>query len=103
MVTAALLLQAAQIAPLVFEALQKVGEMPNVPTPTAGGEVFWKTLAEKNGWKVQQNMTLGNCRILDPANWRVAWGGKAALNVFLEQMPLLADACMKAQKSGKAA
>ena len=30
--------------------------LPNIPLPTMGGEVFWNTLVEYNGWKLQQNM-----------------------------------------------
>ena len=57
-----------------IELLNKELSMPNIPTPTMGGEVFWKELAEFNGWKLQQNMITQHARILRPDNVRVAWG-----------------------------
>jgi hypothetical protein len=57
--------------------------MPNIPFPTMGGEVFWNELASVNGWRVQQNMITQHCRVLDPNDVRVAWGGiEAIMNVF---------------------
>ena len=83
----------------VGTVLEEGGEAPiNFRMPTMGGKFFWKTLAEKNGWKVQQNVLFKNCRILDSNGWRIAWGGGGALNVFLEQMPVLADVVVEAQK-----
>lgn len=54
--------------------LKQFGTLPNVPFPTLGGKVFWNTLAEKDGWKVQKNMITGHCRVLNPSNVRMAWG-----------------------------
>lgn len=48
--------------------------LPNLPTPTMGGEKFWNTLADYNGWRLQQNMFIKHMRILMPDNIRVAWG-----------------------------
>ncbi len=53
--------------------------MPNIQTKTLGGKVFWKNIAEFEGWKIQKNSILGNCRILNPENERVAWGGEDAM------------------------
>lgn len=53
--------------------------MPNVKTQTMGGKLLWKNLVSKGGWKVQQNKVLGNCRIIDPSNKRLAWGGKSKM------------------------
>lgn len=62
--------------------------MPNIPMPTLGGEVFWNTLCERNGWKLQQNMITHHARILNSANVRIAWGTVngmiRALNRFIE-------------------
>ena len=59
--------------------------MPNIETPTMGGEVFWTNIANVNGWRLQKNKVFGNCRILDPNNVRKAWGGeKAILKAFKE-------------------
>lgn len=48
--------------------------LPNIPTPTMGGEVFWNTIAEYNGYKFQQNMFTHHARILNSDNVRIAWG-----------------------------
>ena len=53
--------------------------MPNIETATMGGHIFWKTIANIDGWRLQENMIFGNCRILDPNNKRKAWGGKRAI------------------------
>jgi len=54
--------------------LKEAGTLPNIPFPTMGGKVFWKNIAEKDGWKLQKNMFTTHCRVLDPNNVRVAWG-----------------------------
>lgn len=48
--------------------------LPNIPTPTLGGEVFWNNIAEYGGWKLQQNMFTHHARILNSDNVRIAWG-----------------------------
>ena len=58
----------------LVKTLESAGTLPNIPFPTMGGKVFWKTLAEKDGWKVQKNMFTGHCRVLNPNNVRKAWG-----------------------------
>jgi hypothetical protein len=49
--------------------------MPNVECATAGGRFWWRDLANLGNWRLQQNILWGNCRILDPADRRKAWGG----------------------------
>lgn len=57
--------------------------MPNIETMTMGGEAFWHTVDNVNGWRLQKNKVFGNCRIIDPNNVRKAWGGeKAILKAF---------------------
>lgn len=46
----------------------------NAEMGTQGGKVFWKTLAEFNGWRWQQNNVFGQVRLLDPLDNRKAWG-----------------------------
>lgn len=63
----------------ILEALIESGSrngvsMPNLPTPTMGGNVWWNTLAKCDGWRLQQNMLTQHARILDPNNVRRAWG-----------------------------
>lgn len=47
--------------------------LPNFPLRTAGGHVWWRTLDERFGWKLQQNVLTEHFRILDLANVRQAW------------------------------
>ena len=47
--------------------------------PTVEGEVmdsglWWDTLAETNGWKLQRNKVTGHGRIINPQKVRKAWG-----------------------------
>lgn len=58
----------------VLDFLNKEISMPNIPMPTMGGEVFWTDLASFNGWRLQQNMVTRHARILDPSDYRMAWG-----------------------------
>ena len=53
-------------------------EMPNVITKTMGGHTFWDNKDKHRGWKLQCNKIAGNCRILDPDDYRFAWGSKSA-------------------------
>lgn len=48
--------------------------LPNIPWKPVDGGIFWNTLAEYNGWKLQQNMITKSARILDNEGWRIAWG-----------------------------
>lgn len=48
--------------------------LPNIPFPTMGGEVFWTTEMNYDGWRMQQNMVTKHARIIDPNNIRIAWG-----------------------------
>lgn len=60
--------------------------MPNIPLPTLGGLVFWNDLIEVNGWRVQQNVITGHCRVLDEDNIRRAWGGEEAIMDFFNKV-----------------
>ncbi len=63
--------------------LEELPSMPNIESRTLGGKVFWTDIATYDGWRIQQNLILNNCRILNPENIRVAWGGKDAMeNIF---------------------
>ena len=59
--------------------LLQIASLPNIPTSTNGGHVFWKNLTECNGWRLQQNRITHHCRILDPQDVRRAWGGDEAM------------------------
>lgn len=60
--------------------------MPNIPFPTMGGQFFWNELANVNGWRVQQNMLTQHCRVLDPDDMRIAWGGADAIMKAFERL-----------------
>ena len=85
---------AFEVLKILHENREKVGEllefidegMPNVKTKTMGGKFFGKVVVEHEGWRLQQNKVMKNCRILDPANFRVAWGGESAMMRAFEKL-----------------
>jgi hypothetical protein len=70
----------------LLAAGESLPSMPNIPSPTMGGQVFWNDLAEYNGWRVQQNMFTQHCRVLNPDDTRVAWGGYDAMTKAFERL-----------------
>ena len=60
----------------VKDIISSLPSLPNVRTKTLGGKMFWADLVNVDGWRVQENVLLGNCRLLDPGNVRQAWGKK---------------------------
>ncbi len=70
----------------------------NIKGPTMGGEVFWDNLAQRNGWKIQQNKFTEHIRILDAGNNRVAWGDLDELIKLLSESDVL-----KSRKGNKKA
>jgi hypothetical protein len=85
---------AAEVLKLLHENRESVGEflefldvgLFNIKTKTLGGKVFWKNVLEVEGWRLQENKVMKNCRILDPENNRIAWGGHSAMLRAFEQM-----------------
>ena len=61
------------------EHLKEIQGYFNIDLPTAGGEVFWKELAEYHGWRFQENNITRHIRLIDPANFRRAWGRRRQL------------------------
>lgn len=80
------LTQIAQDPKIIGKLLEQLGSMPNVPTKTMGGPIFWNDVACIGGWKLQQNRVFGNCRILDPNNIRRAWGGETAIQEAFQSL-----------------
>jgi hypothetical protein len=78
--------QLASHPEMVGELLEKTGKMPNIKMKTLGGKVFWKNLVVHNGWKLQKNDVFGNCRILNPENKRIAWGGESEMVKLMESI-----------------
>ena len=60
----------------VGKLCELVGSMPNVDMKTLGGKVFWETLGEEQGWKLQKNKFTDHYRVLDPNDVRKAWGSE---------------------------
>lgn len=60
--------------------------MPNIETQTIGGEILWHTISNVDGWRLQENLVFGSCRILDPQDCRQAWGRKKAILRAFEQL-----------------
>ena len=60
--------------------------MPNIPYPTLGGLIFWNDFANVNGWRLQQNIITGHCRVLDPDNIRRAWGGQESIIEYFKNL-----------------
>lgn len=58
----------------LLKILEKELSLPNIPLKTNGGEKFWITISEYNGWKLQKNMITQHARILNEKNIRIAWG-----------------------------
>jgi hypothetical protein len=73
---------------MVGRFLDKAGKMPNIDMPTMGGKVFWTDLAEHKGWRLQKNDVFGNCRILNPGDERIAWGGEAEMVELLKSVSI---------------
>lgn len=77
-----------------LERLSKeMGDMPNIPFPTAGGETFWDDVYESGGWRVQVNKLTNHARILDENNVRQAWGSRAAMEEKLRR--IMADSFLE--------
>ena len=84
------ILEAFSLGTEVSDDLMKIIEsessMPNIPFPTMGGLVFWRNIAEFNGWKFKQNMLTQHARILDSDDVRIAWGTVDEMSRIMEKM-----------------
>jgi hypothetical protein len=58
----------------------------NIAISTAGGKVWWNTLAQYNGWKLQQNKLTNHVRILNPEDIRKAWGSDSTIFDAIERV-----------------
>lgn len=47
------------------------GSAPAAPRPTMGGRVWWRTVGEDGGYRIQQNLVSGHYRILDREDGRL--------------------------------
>ena len=72
---------------MIGRALESFDDgLPNLVAPTLGGHTWWKNVDTHKGWKLQQNTAFGNYRILDPNDYRFAWGGEAAMAKVFAKM-----------------
>jgi pimeloyl-ACP methyl ester carboxylesterase len=60
--------------------------LPNLELRVMDAGLFWRDLANAGGWRLQEHVLFGNCRILDPKSVRKAWGGKATMLEAFRQL-----------------
>jgi len=53
---------------------QVCGWLPNLRTKTMGGPLWWDTILDHDGYRIQHNAFTGHYRLLDPDNYRLCWG-----------------------------
>jgi hypothetical protein len=49
---------------MIGRLLEKLGSMPNIPSKTMGGQIFWTDIVNFQGWRLQKNSIFGNCRLV---------------------------------------
>ena len=76
---------------IALKVLNAELEMPNIPTPTMGRHRFWTTLAEFNGYRLQQNQLTHHARILNANDVRIAWGTLNGMEKALDRLILFAQ------------
>ena len=59
--------------------------LPNLPLRTLGAKQFWGDRFTCGGWRIQENVLTGHCRLLDPDDVRRAWGGWEACRTAFER------------------
>lgn len=82
--------------PILFAAFLAMSPAPglgdeapfNLPAPTLGGKQFWTDVFFQSGWRIQRNVWTGHHRLLDPDDWRQAWGSfEECRAAFTDIMP----------------
>ncbi len=59
---------------------------PNLEMPTLGGMQFWGDVFWYAGWRIQENVYTGHCRLLSPSDERHAWGSAQACRAAFEKL-----------------
>lgn len=77
---------------MITKVLESELSLPNIPLPTMGGKIFWITLAEHKGYRLQQNHVTKHARILDADNKRIAWG---TINGMIKVLDRVSFLCSK--------
>ncbi len=65
--------------------------IPNWERQTPGGKIWWNNLAEYNGWRLQQSKLTGHCRILNPNDYRKAWGSKTSMRKAINKILIMQE------------
>ena len=61
---------------------------PNLTMKTLGGRQFWGDVAFIRGWTIQRNVFTGHHRLLDPRDFRHAWGTLEHCQAKLDEIRL---------------
>ena len=65
---------------------ERIGGGPgNLPLRTMGGKQFWADVFAYAGWRIQENVLGGHCRLLDESDRRRAWGTYEECRVAFEE------------------
>lgn len=48
----------------------------NLPVKTLGGRFYWRDVVIQDGWRIQEHVWTGHCRLLDGRDVRRAWGDR---------------------------
>ncbi|MBN2308883.1 MAG: alpha/beta fold hydrolase [Candidatus Hydrogenedentes bacterium] len=70
----------------------------NLPVKTMGGKQFWSDVAIYGGWRIQENVITGHCRLLDKRDVRRAWGSLAQCRQALEDAKERGEAVLSSRK-----
>ena len=60
--------------------------IPNVPAPTMGGKQFWEDHLHFREWRIQRNVVTGHFRLVDPGDFRQAFGSYERCAARLEEI-----------------
>lgn len=71
---------------LLTEISESVGSRTDYPLAPQGIRVYWDTLCNYHGWKLQKNYYYDHCRILDDNNVRRAWGNEKEVLSILKSL-----------------
>lgn len=61
----------------------------NLPTPTMGGTQLWRDSHVFAGWRIQENVLTEQSRLLDPEDFRRAWGSYEQVKARLDELKKL--------------
>lgn len=68
-----------------FETIKRQAE-DAVQSKTAGGRQFWGDIYHCSGWRIQQNVFSGQCRLIDPESLRHTNGTFAECRTVLDEI-----------------